>query len=185
MRLSKIQKILKNKSSKETKASFQKFIPSSQRVYGVKVPVLNEIAKKIKDADFELVEKLWESGAFEEKLLATKIFGRICKKDPDKTLKVIKKFSKNISDWAVCDTLATQGIRKIVRVKQKEIFGLSKKLIFSKNFWQRRFAVVVLINFTKDKNSKKNIEAILKKVENDKEPYVKKAITWLKTKLRK
>jgi len=43
---------------------------------------------------------------------------------------------------------------------------------------------VLLINFTKDKNVKKDIEAILVKVKNDREPYVKKAITWLKSKLK-
>ena len=184
MQLKEIQKILKNKSSKETKASTQKFNPSSQRVYGVKVPVLNEIAKKIKDADFELVEKLWKSGVFEERLLAIKILGRICKKDPDKTLKIIRKIAPGISDWGVCDTLATQGIRKIVEEKQKELFELSQKYILSNNFWQRRFGLVLLINFAKDRSSRKNIETILKKVENDKEPYVKKAITWLKSELK-
>ena len=184
MQLREIQKILKNKSSKKTKVSTQKFNPSSQRIYGVKVPVLNEIAKKIKGDDFELVEKLWESGAFEEKLLAAKILGRICKKDPDKTLKIIKKMVPGISDWGVCDTLATQGIRKIAQEKQKELFELSRKHVLSKNFWQRRFGLVLLINFAQNKHSKKDIKDILRKVENDKEPYIKKAITWLKSKLK-
>jgi len=64
------------------------------------------------------------------------------------------------------------------------LFKLSGRYVLSKNFWQRRFGVVLLINFTKDKNVKKDIEAILVKVKNDREPYVKKAITWLKSKLK-
>ncbi|MCK4326316.1 DNA alkylation repair protein, partial [bacterium] len=84
----------------------------------------------------------------------------------------------------VCDTLATQGIRKIVELKQKEIFEISKELIKSKNLWQRRFALVLLINFTKDKNLRKEIEKILKNVKDDKEHYTKRAIIWLKNELK-
>ena len=185
MEILEIRKILKRKASRKAKESFQKFIPSAQKVYGVRVPVLNKIAKNIKDADFDLIEKLWKSGILEEKLLAAKILGKICKTDADRTLGLIKKFSKDISDWAVCDTLASQGIKKIVQIKQKEIFELSEKLVLSKNFWQRRFGLVLLINFVKDKNLRKDIEKILKKVEQDKEYYVKKAIIWLKKELQK
>ena len=121
MQLVEIRKILKHKSSKKNKESTLKFVPTVKKQYGVKVAVLNELVKKIKEPDFELVEKLWGSGVFEEKLLASKILGKICKTNSEKTLRLIKKFSKDISDWAVCDTLATQGIRKIISLKQKEI----------------------------------------------------------------
>ena len=47
---------------------------------GVKLPILNELANKLKNEDFDFVEQLWKSGAFEEKLLASKILGKICKK---------------------------------------------------------------------------------------------------------
>jgi len=184
MQLVEIRKILKNKSSKKNKESTLKFAPTVKKLYGVKVAILNELAKKIKKPDFELVEKLWKNGIFEEKLLASKILGKICKTNPTKTLKLIKKFSRDISDWVVCDTLATQGIRKIVKLKQKEIFEISKKLIKSKNLWQRRFALVLLINFAKDKNFRQKIEEILKKFKDEKEPYVKKAVIWLKNELK-
>jgi len=179
-----IRKILKHKSSKKNKESTLKFAPTVKKQYGVKVAALNELVKKIEKPDFELVEKLWESGFFEERLLASKILGKICKTNPTKTLKLIKNFSKDISDWVVCDTLATQGIRKIINLKQKEIFEISKKLVKSKNLWQRRFGLVILINFTKDKDFRQEIKEILKKVKDDKEPYVKKAIIWLKNELK-
>jgi len=70
---------------------------------------------------------------FEEQLLAVKILGNFANKDPERTIKLVEKFSKNISDWAICDALAIQGIRKIAKDKQKEIFTLSKKYISSKN----------------------------------------------------
>lgn len=44
--LKEIQTTLRKKSSQKIRESFKKFIPSSQNVYGVKVPELNELAKK-------------------------------------------------------------------------------------------------------------------------------------------
>ena len=116
----------------ESKAT-SKFIPTANKYYGVRVPLLNELARRYSYVGFELVKKLWESGILEEQLLAAKILGRICKRDPEKTLKLLKKFAKNIGNWAVCDTLATQGIRKIAQLKKEEIFELSKSLIKSRN----------------------------------------------------
>lgn len=183
MRLAEIRKILNDKLSKKVKESAKKFVPTIKKYYGARAWVLNEILKKIKEPNFELCEKLWNSKVFEEQLLASKILSKICITNPEKTLKLIKKFSKDITDWAVCDTLAMQGIRKITKIKQKEIFEISRKLIKSKNLWQRRFALVLLINYRKDKNLRKEIKNILKKVENDKEYYVKKAVIWLKDRL--
>jgi len=184
MQLIEIRKILKSKSDLKTKRNIQKFVPNIKKQYGVKISVLNEIVKKIKKPNFELVEKLWSSGIFEEKILASKVLGKISQINQKKTLKLIRKFSKDISDWAVCDTLATQGIRKIVKENQKEIFDLSRELISSKNFWQRRFAIVLLIELSRQGFAKQKVEKLLKKVENDKEDYVRKAVGWLKTELK-
>ena len=185
MKLEEIQKILKKKANKKTKQSVKKFVPSATKIYGVKNSLLNEIIKKIKELNFELIKKLWESGYLEEKILAAKILGKFGKKEPEKSLQLIKKWSGSISNWAVCDTLATQGIRRIVRVKTEEIFNLSKKLIKSKNFWKRRFAIVLLIELNRNKFSKAKIRKLLKEIKDDKEYYVKKAIDWLENELNK
>jgi len=182
--LIEIRNFLKEKLNNKAKESWRKFVPTSEKVYGVYLAEINKIVSKYTSGGFKLVEDLWKSGYLEEKILAAKILGEICKKDPEKTLKLIKKFVDDIVDWAVCDTLATQGIRPIAKIKQKEIFELSKKLVKSENPWKRRFGIVLLINFKKEKSLRKEIEAIIKQVENDKEFYVKKAIDWIKRSLK-
>ena len=102
MRLKEIQKILKERADKKAKQSSKKFVPSARKVYGVRNSLLNEIVRKIKEPDFRLAEKLWKSGYLEEKILAAKILGKIGKQDAEKSLKLVKKWSGNISDWAVC-----------------------------------------------------------------------------------
>ena len=183
-RLAEIKKFLKEKSSNKAKESWRKFIPTSEKFYGVYISEINKIVSKYKSGGFGLVEKLWKSGYLEERILAAKILGKISKQNPDLTLKLINKFVDDILDWAVCDTLATQAIRPIAKIKQTELFELSRRLIKSKNLWKRRFGIVLLINFKKNGALKKELEAIIKCIENDKEYYVKKGANWIKRSLK-
>jgi len=182
--LTEIRKFLKEKSNNKARGSWRKFVPTSEKVYGVYLSEINKIVSKYKSNGFKLVERLWNSGYLEERILAAKILGKICKQNPELTLMLINKFVNDIQDWAVCDTLAIQSIRPITNIKQKEIFELSKKMVKSENLWKRRFGIVLLINFSKDKNLKKEIKEIIKNVENDKEHYVKKAVDWIRRELK-
>ena len=174
-----IQLELNGLSDEKMRESFRKFVPGSQNIYGVKMPFVNELAKKYKEGGFELVERLWKSGAFEERVLAAKMLGRIAKKNPDKTISLIKLFSKDISDWAVCDTLGMQSPKPINKSHAKEIFALSNELIKSKNFWQRRLALVLSEWYTRDKTFHPQIKSLLAQVKEDDEYYVKKATVWI------
>lgn len=148
------------------------------------MPVLNQIAKEHREGGFELAEALWNSGAFEEKLLAAKLLGSSCQKDPDRALTLAKKFAPQITDWAVCDTVGMQGVKGIAFKKQTELFAWSNKLVQSKNLWERRLALVLLTHFVKNKNSRAQIDETLARVRDDKEHYVKKAVEWLERDLR-
>ncbi len=182
--LIEIKKFLKQKSNEKAKISWRKFVPNSEKVHGVYLTEINKIVSKYSSGGFDLVKELWNSNYLEERILAAKILGKISKQNPEKTLKLIKKFIDDIKDWAVCDTLATQAIRPITKLKQKDVLNLSKNLIRSNNLWKRRFGIVLLINFKNDSYLKNEIKKIIKPVENDKEYYVKKAIIWIKKTLK-
>ena len=89
--LKQIQKELKDSSTIEAKAAALKFVPNAEKVYGVRTPVLNVLAKKYKEAGFDLVKELWKSGSFEEKLLAAKLLNVNCKKETVLSLKIADK----------------------------------------------------------------------------------------------
>lgn len=184
-RLASIKRTLVAKSDARAKAAFQKFIPTSQNVYGVRVPLLNQLAKEHREGGFALAEALWRAGSFEERLLAAKILGISCKINPDQAVRLAKKFAPDISDWAVCDTLGMQGLRTIAVAKKDEVFRWSNKLAKSKNPWERRLALVLLTNFVKDEQSRIQIETTVAKLSGDKEYYVRKAVTWLRKDLQK
>ncbi|MDO8639561.1 MAG: DNA alkylation repair protein [bacterium] len=185
MELSEIRKKLQENSTEKSRKSWKKFTPTAEKVYGCTVPIITGICKKIINPTFDLTRELWQGEYVEEKILAAKILNKIGKNDPQRTIELLEKFSKTISDWAVCDTLAMQGVNKISKIKQKEIFNLSRRLIKSRNLWQRRFGLVLLVNYVKEKELKKDIEEIIKMVQNDNKYYVKKAIIWLKTQISK
>jgi len=183
--LKKIQKILKENSSPEGKAAHEKFVPGLEKAYGTRAPVINELAKQFQSGGFELVEELWQCEHIEEKILAGKLLGRIAKKNPEKTLSLLQLFSKDISDWAMCDTLAMQAPKKISKSHSKEIFQIANQLVTSKNLWQRRFAIVLSEWYTRDKSFHPAIKQLLKKVEHDNEYYVKKAVVWINRNFKK
>lgn len=183
--LKQVQKELKEHATPEAKAAALKFVPNAEKVYGIRTPILNEMAKKYKEGGFDLVKELWDSGAFEEKMLAAKMLNVICKKDPMLSLKLVAGFSKDISDWAVCDTLGMQSLKPVAKKIQKEIFDLSAKLVKSKNLWERRLSLVIIEVFTKDASLLPQIMKRVKELENDEEYYVKKAVEWIKRNFKK
>jgi 3-methyladenine DNA glycosylase AlkD len=178
--LKEIQTILKAKATSEAKKSLEKFVPgTNEKVYGVKTPVLNELANQFKHGGFDLVEELWNAGVFEEKMIAAKMLGKIAKKDPERSLKIVQLFAKNIGNWAICDTIGMQSLKPIVKTHQKEIFALAWKYNSSNDFWQRRLSLVLVEWYTRENALHPEIKKLVTHLLNDEEYYVKKAIVWI------
>lgn len=178
--LKEIQNILKSKATPETIASHNKFLPdNNEKIYGVKMPVINELAGKYKAGGFDLVQQLWKAGALEERILAIKMLGKIARKDPEQSLQLFKQFSGNINNWAVCDALGMQALKPLVNSHQEEIFGIAKTYNRSKDPWQRRLSLVMVEWYTRKKELHPQIKQLVKALERDEDYYVKKAIVWI------
>lgn len=180
-----IQQILTKKSTPEVRASVQKFVPGSQKIYGVKMPELNLLAKQFSSGGFVLAKSLWESGSFEEKILAVKILQRVAKKDPEQSIRLLQHFSKGIDNWAVCDALGMQALKSIVKTHSRNIFALATKYSGSSDHWKRRLALVLVEWYTREKSFHPAIRAVVKKLETDDNYYVKKAVEWIKRNMAK
>ena len=183
--LKTIQQILKSKAIPEAKAAHERFVPGKERIYGVRTPVINELAQQYKSCGFELVKELWVAGALEEKILAVKMLGKIAKKDPERSLKMIQLFAKNIGNRAVGDAMGMQGLKPILKTHQKQIFVMAWKYNKSEDPWQRRLSLVLVEWYTRVKELHPEIKQLVKNLENDDEYYVKKAIVWIKKNIAK
>jgi len=178
--LTEIQNILKSKAIPETIASHNRFLPdNTEKIYGVKMPVINELAGKYKAGGFDLVQRLWKAGALEEKIMAIKMLGKIAKKDPERSLQLFKQFAANINNWVVCDALGMQALKPLVNSHQEVIFRMAKVFNCSKDPWQRRLSLVMVEWYTRKKEHHQQIKQLVKGLENDEEYYVKKAIVWI------
>ena len=183
--LKEIRQILRANSSESNKMFFEKAVPGKQKMYGVKTPVLNELVRKYKAGSFDLAEELWKAGALEEKIIAIKILEKTGKSNPNRLLRLLKKFSKQIDNWAVCDGLGMQFLRGIVKTHQKEIFGIAHKFNQSTDPWRRRLSLVMVEWYTRNSNLHTEIKELVDRLENDKEYYVKKAVFWIKRNFKK
>jgi 3-methyladenine DNA glycosylase AlkD len=184
--LKSIQKILKEKSNPAALAAHRKFVPGIEaKIYGVRNPVLNEIAKAFKTGGFDLVKDLWDAGAYEEKITAIKMLGLIAKKDPTKALELTQYFAPGIDNWAVCDAMGMQGLKPILKTEQKAVFALAKKYNRSSNFWERRLSLVLVEWYTRNPLLHDEIKKLIKSLENDPEYYVKKAVVWIRRNFEK
>lgn len=177
--LQEIQQILTKKGATASKEFFQTMVPGQQKIYGIKTPDLNELAKKYKEGSFELAELLWNAGALEEKIIAIKIVEKVGKKNPGRVLALFKQFSKTIDNWAVCDGLGMQFLRGIVKTHRDEIFAIATKFNTSKDMWQRRLSLVMVEWYTRHSEEHGAIKKLVAGVKDDPEYYVKKAVVWI------
>lgn len=177
--LQQIQKLLTSKSNTAAKAATEKFVPGNMKVYGIRMPELNEMAKQFKSGGFDLVKQLWDANTYEEKILAVKILGRIAKKDAAKSLQLVEYFAPGIDNWALCDAMGMQGLKPILKTHQKEIFALAKKYNRSKNFWERRLSLVLVEWYTRMPALHGDIKKLVTPLENDAAYYVRKAVVWI------
>ena len=177
--LKEIQAYLRSIAKEDAHRFYETAIPGAERVYGVKTPVLNELVKKYKDGSFDLAAALWKSGWFEERIIAVKIMEKKGKQDPERLLRMFDEFSKTIDNWAVCDGLGMQFLRGIVLTHADAIFKRAETLSRSKDFWQRRLALVIVEWYTRKPEYDAAIMKLVDRLRNDEAYYVRKAVAWI------
>ncbi len=148
------QELLANTDAK-TKASSSRFFKEHVQSYGVKIPVVNQIAKRFlveikaaqlsKSEIFILCDQLWQSNILEEALVACIFSESQLKHYTPEDFAIFEKWVKNyVSNWATCDTLCNHTVGNIVAMYPE----LAEKLLVwakSDNRWVKRAAAVSLI----------------------------------------
>ena len=183
--VSTIEREFSNLASAEALAATRKFVPTSTQVYGLRMPQLNEMAKKYKDGSIPLSLALWETGSFEGRMLAVKLLEKLGRNEASEILKVMDLFKDNLSDWAICDTLGMQGARKALKYYPRDCFDLARRYILNNNPWVIRLGIVLLIHFTKSSEYRDQIPGIVAHLRQSKDHYLKKALVWLDKNLEK
>jgi 3-methyladenine DNA glycosylase AlkD len=177
--LSLIQQALRDAATGQVAIASRKFVPSAVKIYGVRMPAINGLARKHKGGGLALSKALWRSGAFEERLLAAKLLGSVARKDPGQTLALVEEFSGEVEDWAVCDTLGMQSVKAIAAKEEVRILEMSRRLMAKRAMWQRRLGIVLLTHYAKNAGLREDLIALVRPLRADKEHYIQKALAWL------
>lgn len=170
--------------------SRSKFINTDQETYGVPLPTIKKLVRKYLneytlDSDPSSLEReaiyLLEQPIFDSKIAGIQVLSTMSKENLLVDIKIIEEVIQYTTGWALVDTLATDVVAVILKNNPNEINSLID-WTKSDNSWLRRCSIVSLIK-AKDHiiDWNKYKKFILNKLIHEDDPYVKKAIKWLKS----
>ena len=174
MELDEIKKRLTDAYDSKNAAFFSKISPEAKNVTGVKVPYLRKLAREIIKGDVKEFLDNYKVETHEEFLLkGIVIFSSKLKLE--EKLTYLEKYVPEIYDWSGCDIVISK--LKCSDDELKLIYDFIMRYRYSKNEYETRFMIVMLINFIKEDYLDK-IKEILETEKFDKY-YSQMAAAWL------
>ena len=148
--------------------------PDMDNIIGVRIPKLREYAKELyksnKLEDIKIGDKYYE-----ELVIQGMLIGFQTKAPIEEAIKQVKEFVPKINSWAVCDTFCA-GL-KITKKYQTEMFKIIKEYLKSKQEYEVRFAIVMLLDYYINDQYIDQVLQILNNIKLDKY-YVQMANAW-------
>ncbi len=134
-------KYLKEISDEKYKQLNERTIPGINNTLGIQIPKLRVIAKEIATSNYNQFLYLNENNYYEETMIHGLVIGYV-KEDYTSTIKLIKEFLPNITNWALCDSFCTnfKGINK----NKIEFLNFLKECIKTDKEFYIRFTVIML-----------------------------------------
>lgn len=148
--------------------------PDMDNIIGVRIPKLREYAKELyKNNNLEDIKI--EDKYYEELVIQGMLIGFQIKTPIEGVIKQVKEFVPKINSWAVCDTFCA-GL-KITKKYQTEMFKVIKEYLKSKQEYEVRFAIVMLLDYYINDQYIDQVLQILNNIKLDKY-YVQMANAW-------
>ncbi len=168
------QKLI-NLSDEKYREFNSKLCPGIDNMIGIRVPILKKISKDIaNNQDFLEYIECKNLEYFEEIMLKGLIIG-YAKVDFNKRLEYIEQFIPYIDNWAICDIFCNN--LKSIKDNKEKMYIFLKKYIDSKDEFELRFLIVILLDYYVEEKYINEILNILDKIKHN-GYYVKMAIAW-------
>ena len=148
--------------------------PDMDNIIGVRIPKLHEYAKELYKSN-NLKDIKIEDKYYEELVIQGMLIGFQTKEPIEEVIKQVEEFVPKINSWAVCDTFCA-GL-KITKKYQPEMFEVIKQYLKSKQEYEVRFAIVMLLDYYINDKYIDQMLQILDNVKLDKY-YVQMAKAW-------
>ena len=144
---------------------------------GVKIPVIRNYAKYLsKEYSLDYLINNIDEEYYEEILLKGFIIGNYKDLTYDELTNYIDKHLPKIKDWSMCDTFASS--LKITKKYQDRLWDYLIKKLYSKNEFDVRFSLVMILNYYINDSYKDKIYDVIKSIKRE-EYYIKMANAWL------
>ncbi len=190
MTVGKLKEELKKYVSLERKKANKRFFKIGEGEYGegdrflgISNPDTRKVAEKFADLNYIELQKIISSKFNEERLCALIILVNRYKKkrtgeaEKKKIFKFFLKNLKNVNNWNLVD-IATPHIMGEYLVNNKQEVKILDKLSSSKFHWHRRVSILATWGFIKRGDLQLTLK-IAKKLLNDKEDLMHKAVGWM------
>lgn len=150
--------------------------PGTNNIIGVRVPVLRNFAKEIaKEENVKEYLQMNQAEYYEEVLLQGMLIGITKHLKIEEVFYYLKQFIPKIDNWAVCDITAA-GL-KITKKYPIEMWNFLMPYLSSKEEFELRFAIVMLLDFYITEEYIDQVLVILNQVKHT-GYYVKMAVAW-------
>ena len=163
---------LKSAANPEAVAGMARFGIRPTRVYGVSVPELRKLARKVGN-DHELALQLWTSGIHDAQILASMIDDH--KQVTDAQL---ERWVLEFDSWDLCDQCCNNLFRRTTSAYQKALDWSARE----EEFVKRAGFVLMAALAVHDKRASDHVFErflpIIKRESTDNRNFVKKAVNW-------
>ena len=173
-------------------AGMRRTVPSAQPAHATRVPEIRATAAEWRrehkgvanDELLALCEALWATGWREERLVALMLAERARPRLTTAEWPRLDAWSAGIDNWEQVDHLAE--VSGDMLIAQPKLLARVKTLSLSENPWQRRLALVTLINaFHDDPAWRDQLVSMAARLKSDKHPLVRRAVVWARDRLAK
>ncbi len=149
--------------------------PGIENIIGIRVPVLRNYAKELaKSYEIEELLEQIDNQYYEEIMLQGMLIG-LEKENFEIIQKHIETFVPKIDNWAICDVFCA-GL-KVTKKRKKEMWNLIQKYLTSKQEFELRFAIVMILDFFIEEDYLEKDFKIFDSVSSQ-AYYVQMAIAW-------
>ena len=173
--MDKILKHLFELQDKKYKKFHSSLCPNVDNIIGVRIPELRKLAKQIaKENPKEFIENPVKKQYYEEIMLEGFVIGYM-KATLEEKLHYLDNFIPKIDNWAVCD--CTASTLKFIDKYKKEVWEYMQKYINSKKEFEKRFAIIILMDYYLTDEYIDKVLEIYNKIDSD-QYYVQMGIAW-------
>lgn len=174
MNVEKVKQLLDEHIDNKYQEFSDALIPNSNKILGVRVPILRKIAKEIIKSNYQEFLDSNDYSSHELLMLHAFVLG-FAKDELNILLKYFKKFIPKVHDWAVNDTLCMNF--KIAKKYQKEVWDFIIQYKDSKEPFELRIMIVMMLSHYINDEYVDRVLDVIDNIKND-NYYTKMGIAW-------